>query len=82
MLSHAMPYTLIFGLGAGTWPKASEPQARAGELAPGLPPRPRALRLRARCQTKKTKKNKKNEKTKVEIELLGWAPPPPSQSIN
>ena len=68
MLSHAMPYTFIFGLGAstwpkasepwaeegagfcffwfGTWPKASEPQARAGELAPGLPPRPRALRLR------------------------------------
>ena len=53
---------LVFDLGVGTWPKASEPQARAGELAPGLPPRPRALRLRARCQTKKTKKNKKSKK--------------------
>ena len=50
---------LVFDLGVGTWPKASEPQARAGELAPGLPPRPRALRLRARCQTKKKAKNKK-----------------------
>ena len=63
MLSHAMPYTFIFGLGASTWPKASEPQARAGELAPGLPPRPRALRLRARCQTPKNKKKQKNKKT-------------------
>ena len=55
---------LVFNLGAGTWPKASEPQARAGELAPGLPTRPRALRLQARCQTKKTKKQKKQKKTK------------------
>ena len=53
---------LVFDLGVGTWPKASEPQARAGELAPGLPPRPRALRLQARCQTKKTKKTKKKQK--------------------
>ena len=30
MLSHAMPYTLIFGLGASTWPKASEPWAEEG----------------------------------------------------
>ena len=53
---------LVFDLGVGTWPKASEPQARAGELAPGLPPRPRALRLRARCQTKKNKKKQKKQK--------------------
>ena len=30
MLSHAMPETLIFGLGASTWPKASEPWAEEG----------------------------------------------------
>ena len=30
MLSHAMPYTLIFSLGASTWPKASEPWAEEG----------------------------------------------------
>ena len=30
MLSHAMPYTFIFGLGASTWPKASEPWAEEG----------------------------------------------------
>ena len=30
MLSHAMPYTLIFNLGASTWPKASEPWAEEG----------------------------------------------------
>ena len=30
MLSHAMPYTFIFGLGASTWPKAWEPRAEEG----------------------------------------------------
>ena len=57
---------LVFNLGVGTWPKAPEPEARAGELALGLPPRPRALRLRARCQTKKNKKTKNQKKESKE----------------
>ena len=63
---------LVFDLGVGTWPKASEPQARAGELAPGLPPRPRALRLRARCQTKKNKKAQKSKETKKTVFQCPW----------
>ena len=85
---------LVFDLGAGTWPKASEPWARAGELALGLPPRPRALRLRARCQNvpnqkkqqKQTKRTHKSKETK-KLDFLfggpGWGagsePPSPAQ---
>ena len=50
MLSHAMPYTFIFGLGASTWPKASEPWAGEGGPEQAPQPWPGALRLWARCQ--------------------------------